>query len=130
MATIHVELPILRARRRLSQRQLAALAGVRPDTISALERGATDSIHFDTLARLCAVLECTPNDILLVTAEPDDHKVPVLGGPDEDEIIAQRLAMRDRAPRVDGPTFLAALLERAGVDPATVDSPALPPTPH
>ncbi len=129
MVTIQVGLPTLRARRRLSQRQLAALAGVRPDTISALERGATEAIHFDTLARLCEVLHCTPGDILLFD-QPDDHEVPVLGGPDEDKIIAERLAMRDRAPRVDGPTFLAALLERAGVDPATVDSPALPPPAH
>ena len=55
-----------------------------------------------------------------------DHAVPVLGGPDEDQILTQRLAELDRAPRVDGPSFLAALLNHAGVDPATVDSPALP----
>ncbi len=55
-----------------------------------------------------------------------DDAAPVLGGPDEDHILAQRLAELDRVPRVDGPSFLAALLNRAGVDPATVDSPALP----
>jgi putative transcriptional regulator len=115
--TITSALPTLRARRRLSQRQLAALAGLRPDTISALERGETHGIQFETLARLCEVLRCTPGDILLFE-RTDDHTAPVLGGPDEDELIARRLAELDRAPRVDGPSFLAALLERAGQNPA------------
>ncbi|MDP9374767.1 MAG: helix-turn-helix domain-containing protein [Chloroflexota bacterium] len=112
MSTIHVDLPVLRARRRLSQRQLAALAGVRPDTISALERGSTAGIQFETLARLCEALHCTPGDILLFEGD-DDHEAPMLGGPDEDGIIVQRIAALDRAPRVDGPSFLAALMERA-----------------
>ncbi len=124
MGTIELALPRLRARRRLSQRQLAALAGMRPDTISALERGDTRGIQFDTLARLCEALGCTPGYLLLF--EPaDDHEVPVLGGPDEDELLTQRVAELDRAPRVDGPSFLAALLDRAEVDPASIASPAL-----
>ena len=114
---ITLGLPTLRARRRHQHRQLAALAGVRPDTISALERGDTHGIQFETLARLCEALHCTPGDILLFD-RADEHEAPVLGGPDEDEILARRLAGLDRAPRVDGPSFLAALLEHAGEDPA------------
>lgn len=87
-----LRLPILRAERRLSQRQLAALAGVRPDTISALERGESTGIRFDTLARLCEVLECDPGDLFEV--EEDFHRVPVLGGPDEDDLARQRLRER------------------------------------
>jgi putative transcriptional regulator len=117
MTAIRLALPLLRAQRRLSQRQLAALAGLRADTISALERGETHGIQFETLARLCAALGCTPGDILLID-HSEEHAAPVLGGPDEDDVIARRLAALDRAPRVDGPSFLAALLERAGVDPA------------
>ena len=124
MGTIKLALPRLRARRRLSQRQLAALAGMRPDTISALERGDTRGIQFDTLARLCEALGCTPGDLLLYEL-PDHHELPVLGGPDEDELLARRVAELDRAPRIDGPSFLAALLDRAEVDPASVASPAL-----
>ena len=45
----------------------------------------------------------------------DEHAAPVLGGPDEDAILSRRLAEVDRTPRVDGPSFLAALLERGGV---------------
>ena len=118
MVTIQVGLSTLRARRRLSQRQLAALAGVRPDTISALERGDSHGIQFDTLARLCEALECGPGELLLID-QHDGHVAPVPGGPDEDEIIAQRLAELERTPAIDGPAFLAALLERAGMDPET-----------
>lgn len=115
---ISVELPSVRIGRRLSQRQLAALAGVRPDTISALERGETHGIQFETLARLCEVLHCTPGDLLLLE-RIDEHAAPVLGGPDEDSLLSRRLAEMDRAPRVDGPSFLAALLERGGVKDPT-----------
>lgn len=112
MGMIRVRLPQLRAERRLTQRQLAAMAGVRPDTISALERGETAGIRFDTLARLCEVLDCEPGD--LFELEQDAHRIPVLGGPDEDELVRGRLLEPGR--RVDGPSFLAELLSVARPD--------------
>ncbi|GEM_PF-181214 len=63
MSNIRLRLPEIRARRRLSQRQVAAAAGVRPDTVSALERGAVHGIQFETLARLCDALGCEPGDL-------------------------------------------------------------------
>lgn len=109
MGKVILRLPLLRAMRRLSQRQLAALAGVRPDTISALERGDSAGIRFDTIARLCEVLDCEPGD--LFELEADFHKVPLLGGPDEDDLVRHRLAQTGR--RVDGPTFVTELIELA-----------------
>lgn len=94
----------------MSQRQVAAAAGVRPDTVSALERGAVRGIQFETLARLCEVLGCEPGDLFEI--DRDQHVVPVLGGPDEDALIAERLA--EVGPRVDGPSFVAELLRLAG----------------
>jgi putative transcriptional regulator len=90
VSTIHLRLAILRAERQLSQRKLAEMARLRPDTISALERGETSAIQFETLARLCEALKCEPGD-LLNKLERDTHQVPVLGGPDENEIIRRRL---------------------------------------
>ncbi len=107
MPAVKMKLPEVRRRRRLTQRQLAASAGMRPDTVSALERGKSAGIQFETLARLCYVLDCEPGDLLEV--ERDSHALPVLGGPDEDDIIRQRLA--EAAPRVDGPSFLAELMQ-------------------
>jgi putative transcriptional regulator len=101
-----VTLPTLRMRRGLSQRQLAALAGLRPDTVSALERGESTGIRFETLVRLCDVLECAPGELLEI--DFDEHRVPTLGGPDEDELIRGRRS--DAGEQVDGPTLLASLL--------------------
>ena len=114
MSKVHLRLPLVRAEHRLSQRQLAARAGVRPDTISALERGESQGIQFDTLARLCEVLDCQPGDLLEL--EADWHRVPVLGGPDEDELLRQRLRELDTGPRIDGPTFMAELTRLAEDD--------------
>ena len=105
---VHVALPALRARRGLSQRQLAALAGLRPDTISALERGESAGIRFDTLARLCETLDCAPGELLEI--DVDEHPVPILGGGGEDALIRERLSAASE--RIDGETFLAALLEQ------------------
>jgi putative transcriptional regulator len=106
VSSVRLRLPVLRAERRLSQRRLAALAGVRPDTVSALERGASAGIRFDTLARLCDALDCDPCELLQL--ERDAHQVPVLGGPDEDDIVRQRL--KEPGRRVDGPSFVAELM--------------------
>lgn len=108
MPSVHLQLPVLRARRRLSQRQLAALAGLRPDTVSALERGAATGIRFETLASLCEALGCGPGDLLEVRG--DGHEIPTLGGPDEDDLIRQRL--REPGRPVDGPSFLESLVRR------------------
>lgn len=118
MTTIHFTLSRIRERRRLSQRQLAAIAGMRPDTISALERGKSTGIQFETLARLCDVLDCEPGDLLDVERDRDTHEVPVLGGPDEDAILEERL--RSRGKVVDGPSFLAELLKLSEDDEAAV----------
>ena len=109
MTLVRIALPTVRARRGLSQRQLAALAGLRPDTVSALERGASAGIRFDTLARLCEVLGCDPGDLLEI--DRDEHRVPSVGGPDEDDLVRSRL--RAAEPRIDGPTFLAELLRES-----------------
>jgi putative transcriptional regulator len=107
MSTIAVQLGLLRTARQLSQRELARRTSLRSDTISALERGQTTGIDFATLAKLCDALHCTPNDLLELAS--DAHVVPVLGGPDEDAIVAERLAGADWSV-IDDPTSAAAAL--------------------
>ena len=108
MAHVRPRLPLLRAEQRLSQRQLAVLAGVRPDTVSALERGQAAGIRFETLARLCDVLNCEPGEFFEL--QQDLHRVPLLGGPDEDDLVRQRIDEAPTGRRVDGVTFLGELL--------------------
>ena len=111
MSQLQLRLAALRARKRLSQRRLAAVTGLRPDTISALERGQTRGMQFETLARLCEALDCHPGELFAI--ETDDHAIPVLGDPDEDALIAGRLRDHDAGNRIDGPTFVAELLRLA-----------------
>jgi putative transcriptional regulator len=106
MLEVRVDTQRLREERKLSQSELAARAGMRRDTVSALERGKTRGIQFDTLARLCEALACEPGDLLILTEiEPP----LMLGGHDEDDIVRARLATPGR--RIDGPSFLQALLD-------------------
>ncbi len=106
---IRVRLPILRAQRRMSQRQLASFAGLGPNTVSALERGEAQGIRFDTIARLCEVLTCSPGDLFeLVDVS---HRIPIFGGDDEAAILRQRLGETDD-DLIDGPSFLQALVDR------------------
>lgn len=86
---IEVTLAKVRTAKRLSQRQLAALCGCRPDTISCLERGQSKGITFKLLADICDMLACSTGDIL--TAVHEWNGITVLGGPDEEEIILERV---------------------------------------
>jgi putative transcriptional regulator len=90
MSAISVRLGHLRVRHGLTQQQLADTTGLRRDTISALERGKSQAIEFDTLARLCDALHVVASDILALS--PTTHAAPILGGEDEDTIIAERRA--------------------------------------
>jgi len=110
-AHIKVRLPVLRAEIGLTQRELASKAGMRPNTISALERGAATGIRFETMVKLCETLGCQPGDLFELD-EGDGHQVPVLGGRDEDALLLKRIS--DPGVRVDGPTFMQELLRGQG----------------
>lgn len=50
---------------RLSPRRLAQLAGVPKDLVYRLDAGAARYVELQALARLCQVLECRVEDILV-----------------------------------------------------------------
>jgi putative transcriptional regulator len=54
---------------RMSPRKLAERAGVPKDFIYRLDSGQARHIDIDALARLCAVLNCQPQDILIWESE-------------------------------------------------------------
>lgn len=43
--------------------------GISFQTIANLVNNTTSAIHFDTLAKICNILDCTPNDIIKITKE-------------------------------------------------------------
>jgi putative transcriptional regulator len=61
---IIVRLDVMLARRKMRSRDLAEAVGITEQNISLLKSGKVKGIRFDTLARICAVLECQPGDLL------------------------------------------------------------------
>jgi putative transcriptional regulator len=61
---IVVRLDVMLARRKMRSRELAEAVGITEQNISLLKSGKVKGIRFDTLARICAVLDCQPGDLL------------------------------------------------------------------
>jgi putative transcriptional regulator len=61
---IIVRLDVMLARRKMRSRDLAEIVGITEQNISLLKSGKVKGIRFDTLAAICAALDCQPGDIL------------------------------------------------------------------
>jgi putative transcriptional regulator len=68
--TIVVRLDVMLARRKMRSRELAERIGITEQNLSLLKSGKVKGIRFDTLAAICAALDCQPGDILEAAAEP------------------------------------------------------------
>ncbi|WP_417487419.1 helix-turn-helix domain-containing protein [Maricaulis sp.] len=61
---VRVTLDLVLARRQVRARDVAEQIGISETQLSLLRRGHVRGVRFDTLSRLCLVLECKPADIL------------------------------------------------------------------
>jgi len=61
---IIVNLDVMLARRKIKSRELASRIELTEANVSLLKSGKVRGIRFDTLERICAVLDCQPGDIL------------------------------------------------------------------
>jgi putative transcriptional regulator len=61
---IIVRLDVMMALRKIKGRDLAAQIGITEQNLSLLISGKVKGIRFETLAKLCTVLDCQPADIL------------------------------------------------------------------
>ena len=61
---IIVRLDVMLALRKMKSRELAARIGITEANLSLLKSGKVKGIRFETLAKICAVLECQPGDLL------------------------------------------------------------------
>lgn len=61
---IRVTLDKMLTRRGMKARELAAAIGISETQLSLFRSSKVKGIRFRTMARLCAVLECTPGDLL------------------------------------------------------------------
>lgn len=58
---------VMLARRKMTQKQLAEITGIRPPTISKICLGTIDRLPIDVLDRICGALDCQPADLMEFT---------------------------------------------------------------
>lgn len=68
---IIVNLDVVLAQRKMRLNTLAELVDITPQNLSVLKTGKAKAIRFDTLEKICEVLECQPGDILAFTKDTD-----------------------------------------------------------
>jgi putative transcriptional regulator len=61
---VRVTLDVMLARRKMRARELSERIGLSETQLSLLRTGKVKGMRFDTLSKLCLVLECAPGDIL------------------------------------------------------------------
>ena len=67
---IIVRLDVMLAKRKMKSKDLAEHIGISTQNLSLLKTGQVRGIRFETLAKICAALDCQPGDLL--EAVPDD----------------------------------------------------------
>jgi len=60
---VNIRISELMGKRRLTQKQLAELTGIRPNTISDLWHGRTKRIEISHMEALCKALQCEVGDL-------------------------------------------------------------------
>ena len=70
---IIVRLDLVLARKKVKSKELAAFIGITEQNLSLLKSGKVRGVRFDTLSKICEMLECQPGDILEFDAsQPHD----------------------------------------------------------
>lgn len=63
--TILIRLDVLLAQKKIKSKDLAAQIGVTEANLSKLKSGHVKGVKFETLDKICEILECDPGDILV-----------------------------------------------------------------
>jgi putative transcriptional regulator len=61
---IVVRLDVMLALRKMKSRELAERIGITEQNLSLLKSGKVKGMRFETLAKICDVLDCQPGDLL------------------------------------------------------------------
>ena len=67
--TVIITLDIMLAKRKMKLKTLAERVGITAQNLSILKNDKARAIRFDTLNKLCEVLDCQPGDILTYEAD-------------------------------------------------------------
>jgi len=74
---IIVNLDVMLARRKMRSKELAERMGISEQNVSLLKSGKVKGVRFDTLARICDVLDCQPGDVLEYRLDLAESVTPV-----------------------------------------------------
>jgi len=66
---IIIELDVMLARRKMRSKELAERIGITEQNVSLLKSGKVKGVRFETLEKICEVLDCQPGDILIYQSE-------------------------------------------------------------
>ncbi len=69
---IRVTLDVMLARRKVRARDLAAQIGLSETQLSLLRTGKVKGLRFDTLSKICLILDCQPADIIAYDKDDGD----------------------------------------------------------
>ena len=69
---IVVNLDVMLARRKMKLKQLAAAIGISEQALSMIKTNKVKGVRFDTLVKICDVLDCQPGDILEFVRDADN----------------------------------------------------------
>jgi putative transcriptional regulator len=61
---IIVNLDVMLAKRKMRSKELAARIGITEQNLSILKAGRAKGVRFETLEKICDVLDCQPGDLL------------------------------------------------------------------
>ncbi len=67
---IIVRLDVMLARRKMRSKDLAQQIGITEQNVSLLKSGKVKGVRFETLNRICEVLDCQPGDLLEFESDP------------------------------------------------------------
>ncbi|NJD31738.1 MAG: helix-turn-helix transcriptional regulator [Gammaproteobacteria bacterium] len=69
---IVVTLDVMLARRKMRSKELAERIGITEVNVSLLKSGRVKGVRFETLEKICKVLDCQPGDILEYRPDPGE----------------------------------------------------------
>jgi putative transcriptional regulator len=78
---IIVNLDVMLAKRKMRSKELAERIGITEQNVSLLKSGKVRGVRFDTLAKICQVLDCQPGELLEYRADEDAAAAAVRIGP-------------------------------------------------
>lgn len=69
---IKFKVKVMLAVRKMTQKQLAEVTGIRPPTVSAICLGTVKHIPVDVLDKMCKALNCQPADLMEFVDTPSE----------------------------------------------------------